>query len=314
MQLQSKMILNLERSARDVESSVTLNGPDIGPKLDDRYAPITTAREGEPPRPPSRDILFTLRDDVAASRRNLVSLDNDHVENLRRYIEKRGARDEMVDALYGQLGTTRRTIEDLFKPKSAFVLAAIEGPTSRNSNTLIKQANLSINRLRSPDMALPASKVQAIKVDPTSLADELETGVEHLGEKDLELRHARRAVQKSRKRKNEAIKEHQETFLWTSRTLEGYYRLAGEEELAKLIRPSTRRPGRRAVEVAPEVPGDGSEEASSGEPSGAQPSDEVTASDTAAAVTVKAAEPAADALAADVPAAGAEPAPETTES
>ncbi len=279
MQLQSQLILRLQRSAEDVESSVTLNGPDIGPRLDGRYAPITTVKEGEPPRPPHRDILFTLRDGLAASRQNLVSLDNAHVENLRRFIEKRGERDEMVDGVYDRLGITRRTIEDLFKPKSAFVLAAIEGPTSRNSDTLIKQANIAISRLKSPEMALPASKVKAIQVDPTSLAEELEAGVEQLREKNTELRQARRTVQKSRQRKNEAIVEHEQTFLWTSRTLEGYYQLAGEADLAKQIRPSTRRPGRRAVEVAEESD-DAPQEASSGEPPEAQVSDDVAASDT----------------------------------
>ncbi len=309
MQLQSHLILRLQRSAEDVESSVTLNGPDIGPKLDGRYAPITTVKEGEPPRPPHRDVLFTLRDGLAASRQNLVSLDNDHVLNLRRFIERRGERDKLVDGVYGQLSASRRTIEDLFKPKSAFVLAAIEGPTSRNSDTLIKQANIAISRLKSPEMALPASKVQAIQVDATGLAEELEAGVEQLREKNTDLREARRVVQKSRQRKNEAIEEHQQTFLWTSRTLEGYYQLAGEAELAKQIRPSTHRPGRRAVEVAAEESGDGPQEASSGEPPEAQASDDVATADTPAADI-----PAAGTPAADTPAAGATPASETPES
>ena len=177
MSLQSKLILNLERSARDVESSVTLNGPDIGAKLDVRYASVTAVTEGEPPRPASGDILFTLRDDLAGSRRKMVSLDNDHVENLRKFVEKRGERNEVVNRLHEQLSVSRRTIEDQFKPEGAFVLAAIEGPTARNSDALIKQANLGIGRLRSPEMALPAPTVKAIKVDPTSLADELETEV-----------------------------------------------------------------------------------------------------------------------------------------
>ncbi len=305
MQLQSQKILRLQRSAEDVESSVTLNGPDIGPTLDGRYAPSTVAGEAEPPRPPHRDVLFTLRDGLAASRQNLVSLDNDHVENLRRFLEVREQRNELTKGLYGQLGASRRTIEDLFKPKSAFVLAAIEGPTSQNSDTLIKQANIAINRLKSPEMALPESAVQAIQVDPTGLAEELEVGVEQLRDKNTELRAARRVVQKSRKRKNEAIQEHQQTFLWTSRTLEGYYQLAGEAELAKQIRPSTRRPGRRAAEVAPEESDEAPQDASSGEPSEAQAADDV------AADTPPADAPPADAPPADAPADDAEPTPES---
>jgi hypothetical protein len=45
-------------------------------------------------------------------------------------------------------------------------------------------------------------------------------------------------------------------FLWVGRTLEGLFHLAGLHELAERVRPSTRRPGRRAEED----PGPGSEE------------------------------------------------------
>ncbi len=248
MQRQSKQILARQRSAQDVEASVTLNGPEIGRKLDERFGKIAT--EGEAPRPSHRDVLFTLRDDLAASRRKMVVLDNDHVENLRRHLETRSERDELLSRLYDHLGISRRTIEDLFKPKSAFVLAAIEGPTSPNSDTLVKQANIAINRLKSPDMALPEARFKGVKVDPETLAEELEADVGQLRDKNTELRQARRKVQHSRKRKNRAIEEHDQTFLWTARTLEGYYQLAGEEDLAKEIRPSTHRPGRRAAEVA----------------------------------------------------------------
>ncbi len=52
--------------------------------------------------------------------------------------------------------------------------------------------------------------------------------------------------------KNRMLEEHKDTFLWTARTLEGYYRLAGEDELADRIRPSSRRRGLRAVDVEAE--------------------------------------------------------------
>lgn len=53
--------------------------------------------------------------------------------------------------------------------------------------------------------------------------------------------------------KNRAMKEHKDLFLWTARTLEGYHRLAGEEEHADRIRPCGRRPGRRLVDVNDET-------------------------------------------------------------
>ncbi|MCP5017154.1 MAG: hypothetical protein GY938_18060, partial [Ketobacter sp.] len=67
-----------------------------------------------------------------------------------------------------------------------------------------------------------------------------------------EQRRLNREVQESRKVKNRKLEEHKDTFLWTARTLEGFYRLAGENELADRIRPSLRRRGLRAVDVEAE--------------------------------------------------------------
>ncbi len=270
MQLQSQKVLLAQRSAEDVEASVTHNGPDIGPKLDVRYDNITTLTEGEAPRPTHRDILFTLRDGLTASRQNMVARDNDHVESLRKFFEKREERDQVLGGVYDHFSIMRRLIDDQFKDKSPFVIAAIEGPTSRNSDTLIKQANIAIERLYSSEMALPEPRVASIRIDPKAVAEELETKVGALRDKNTELRQCRRAVQKSRKLKNEAIEEHNSTFLWTARTLEGYYQLAGEEELAKLIRPSTRRPGRRAVEVGDDSPDETTSEGATSEEAAAE--------------------------------------------
>ncbi|MEM7357130.1 MAG: hypothetical protein AAF657_40320 [Acidobacteriota bacterium] len=256
MQRQSQLILARLRSAEDVEASVTLNGSDIGQRLDDRFAPNVAVTEVEASRPAFRDILFTLRDELVASRQRLSSIDNDHVENLRHFLEKRARRDEVLNQVYGQLSVSRRTIEDLFETENAFILAGIEGPTARETEKLLKQVDLAIDRLKSPDLVLPEPKVKGIQVDPASLVEDLESEAARLRAVNRELRKARRAVQRSRKIKNAAIEEHDRTFLWLARTLEGYYQLADEAELAKQIRPSTRRPGRRAAEVRGEATSD----------------------------------------------------------
>ena len=89
--------------------------------------------------------------------------------------------------------------------------------------------------------------------------------VERLRETNTELRLARREVEKSRKHKNQVLDEHKDFFLWTARTLESFYQLAGEPKLAAQIRPSGRRPGRRAVEVADDASSDQAPSEASGE-------------------------------------------------
>ncbi len=283
MQRQSETVIARLRSSQAVEASVTLNGADVGHKLDERFVQFLAAREGEPPRPPAQDNLLTLRDHLSGSRQHLASLDNQHVENVRKFIRKRNERDRHVGVVYDQLGISRRTIDDLFEPGSAFKLAGIQSPISRNAEKLLQQSDLAIERLKSPDMALPPTTVKGIKVDPKTLVEGLEPDVERLRTSNKELHEARRAVQKSRKLRNEAREAHDRTFLWSARTLEGYYQLAGEDKLAQEIRPSTRRPGRRAVDVAGD--GSGGSSDSSDDAATEQTSSEATVSDEVTAVS-----------------------------
>ncbi len=48
--------------------------------------------------------------------------------------------------------------------------------------------------------------------------------------------------------KNQAIEEYDRVFGWVTRAFESLFSLAGLEELARRIRPSVRRKGRRAVD------------------------------------------------------------------
>ena len=145
-----------------------------------------------------------------------------------------------------------RPMEHFPGSENAFVLGGFQSPTSKEPFQLLEQAGTVLDRLKSPDFELPEPLTTAVKVDPELLVAELEADVEKLRVSYDVLRLARREVQKSRKNKNRVVEEHAQLFLWTARTLESLYRLAGEEELAAQIRPSGRRPGRRAVEVAEE--------------------------------------------------------------
>ena len=259
MKRQSESVFKLLKSSREVEDSVATNGGDVGARLDERFTPgganrlMTESPVGEASAPSFPDTLFTLNDGLAASRRRLAAADRQHVENLRRFLEVRRGAKKLNGSVYAKLGATRRTIEEIFKEGGdPFELAGFESPTSLETAKLLQQADLAIGRLKSPDLKLPKSLVKGIKVEPETIVSELEPEIEQLRDADGKLRLARRAVQKSRKHKNEVLAEHKNLFLWTARTFENLYLLAGEPKLAGEIRPSGRRPGRRAAEVAEE--------------------------------------------------------------
>ncbi len=111
---------------------------------------------------------------------------------------------------------------------------------------------MAIARFEQPDLEFPASELEGFTVDPEGAARGLKTKVTRLRGVVDEQRRLNREVQESRKVKNRKLEEHKDTFLWTARTLEGFYRLAGEDELADRIRPSLGHRGLRAVDVEAE--------------------------------------------------------------
>ncbi|MCP3957395.1 MAG: hypothetical protein GY719_06045 [bacterium] len=259
MNRHSETGLKLIKSSQYVEDSIVTNGPDLGPKLDaDFVAGVVRwkASQGKAKRPtaPSfTDVLFILKDRLAVSRHRLAETDRAHVANVRHFLEVRALARSVNTTFFSKMSATRRTFQEHFPDsENAFVLAAFQSPTSADSTQLLEQAGTVLDRLESPTFVLPKPLTKAVKVDPEELITELKSEVEQLRTSDNDLRLARRKVQKSRKDKNRAVKEHSELFLRISRMFESFYLIAGEPELAAQIRPSGRRPGRRAVEVADE--------------------------------------------------------------
>ena len=252
MQRQSEQVLVRLTSAEEVEASAKTHGPGVGQALDARFEPARKTPEGETLRLPFGEVIFLFKEDLAGSREHLATADHAHVMQLRKVIELRQERDGLFGTIYDQLGTSRRTIEEVFGKGQAFVLAGIESPTARKPSKLLSQAKLAITRLSDPELELPTPRIEGVTVDAAKMAGGLRTGVDTLEGVVAELRDQRRVAQGTRLAKNRALAAHDNTFLWISRTLEGYYQLAGEPELAAQIRPSQTRPGRRAVEVLAE--------------------------------------------------------------
>jgi hypothetical protein len=103
---------------------------------------------------------------------------------------------------------------------------------------------MAVPRLRQPDLKLRQTKVEGITVNPEAMADDLENLGGKLRTAQKEFRRQRRVVQATRRKKNQWIQDHRHNIVWTARTVEGYYRLAGEDELADRLRPIIRRVSR----------------------------------------------------------------------
>ncbi len=127
--------------------------------------------------------------------------------------------------------------------------------------------------LQQPKVALPPLDVNGVQFDLPVIATQLGDGASELERVVGELERVRKEAEVSRQAKNDAIDQFDNVFLWVARALESNFHLAGLHELAERVRPSTRRPGRRAAdessgsdpeeESAEEAPEEGSEESES---------------------------------------------------
>lgn len=97
-------------------------------------------------------------------------------------------------------------------------------------------------------------KVDGFTIDYAAVADDLESGMVELRGGVERLARARKRLEGAILTKRESIDVFRSTLIWAGRSSEGLFHRAGEPELARRIRSSTRRPLRPS-----EQPEDGDE-------------------------------------------------------
>lgn len=249
MQRQSQEAFGLLATSEEIISSIETHGVEVAARLEEKWtamaAPPDSTPELDAPSPPDyMGNLLALRDGLSVSAGALTRSDQVHVHNLAGLIELRDERGEIFAVAYDKFSAMRRTIDDLHGDGQAFVLAAMESPTARTSKKLLRQLDLALPHLRTPNPKLALNKVAGVTIDTVEMARELGNLTDKLRAKQNEYQRALRVAQASRKEKTRRIDEHQDNNTWTARIVEGYYRLAGETELADRIRTVAARPGR----------------------------------------------------------------------
>ncbi len=298
---QSDHLLNLVQSAIQVETEIEIHTEGVAARLGETFAPVFDGWEEGQEEPDFQATLRAMKDKLGGSRETLSLAEERHIGLIRQAVEKRAERQELNEGLYEDFSGIRRTVEELYRGKgkgnvNAFVVAGIQGPTAQKPTKLLRQIDLAIGHLRQPGLEFPASRFGETQLEPAKLVEVLKPRCERLHQVQADLRRVAAETNASRKEKNRALEAHKETFLWVAQGAESLFHLAGEHELAERIRPSVRRPGRRAVEVAEGKEGEsedgaspaegaqveGSSEAASGDGGGAGDTPQPTASPAAA--------------------------------
>ncbi len=279
-QAQSDLILDLVHNTAQVESEIEIHTDEVAVRLGETFAPLFEVwEEGQQP-PDFRAILRALKDKLGDSREKLTQAEEHLIELIRQTVELRAERQQLTESLYDDFSSLRRTVEELYRGKgkdnaNAFVVAGIQGPTGQKPTKLLRQIDLAIGHLLQPGLVFPVSRFSETRLEPSKLVNALKPRRDRLRQVQKDLRRVASETNASRKQKNRALESHKQIFSWVAQGVETFFHLAGEHELAERVRPSSRRPGRRAGAAgAGEADADDSAEVDADADSGSEPAGE----------------------------------------
>ena len=108
---------------------------------------------------------------------------------------------------------------------------------------LLEQTSHLVARLVDPDLDLSGARFSEFRFEVPELASQLAGSVDALRLSVDDLAREERRTEAMKLAKDDALAEYNRWFLWIARTVESLCRLAGLDEVAKRVRPSSRRPG-----------------------------------------------------------------------
>ncbi len=180
----------------------------------------------------------------------------------------RGRRDKQVTEVNSDVVGLRRAFTGIYSEEKLAEFGFARR-TPQQPGELVEQATHLVTHLDDPDLDLSGARFDQFKVDVPELARKLVGSVEKLQIAIDEVVREERRAEAMKLAKDEALEKYNRSFLWIARTLESLFQLAGLEEVAKRIRPSSRRAGvtekveqSKDDESTGETEGDASQEAS----------------------------------------------------
>ncbi|MCP3961565.1 MAG: hypothetical protein GY719_27300 [bacterium] len=211
-----------------------------------------TAVEGEPALD-YRPIFTDLGNRLETAKEEMLTANATHLGQLARVAELKARRSGVRDELFAAFTPARSTLEHLYGRDNGFTTTGVAGSTLPDPRGLVKQVRDAVDFFQDPKVELTPA-VEEVRVDLPMLAVRLSLGADQLELAIGDHAGAEKTAEATRATKNTAIKTYDREFIYVARTTEGLFDLAGMHELAQRVRPSTRRPGRRAEDTGNETP------------------------------------------------------------
>lgn len=245
-----KTVTDRMQSCRTVVGALEAHGDQLVRLLGTSFDPLL----GEGEVMPFATQLALFRKRLIQDRDQLVESDRAYRDQRAQESLFRGQRDEEAKEVNADVVGLRRAFTGIYSEEKLAEFGFARR-TPQNPGELQEQAIHLARRLQDPDLDLSGSRFGEFRLEASVLTGKLAQSVEALGDRIDDLTREERKSEALKLAKDDALKEYNRSFLWIARTVESLCRLAGLDEVARRVRPSSRRPGE--TETEPEEPEDG---------------------------------------------------------
>ncbi len=229
-----------------------------GPMVDG-LVPSFTPLLGEGQVMPFETQLELFKKKLILDRDQLVAADRAYRDQRAQESLVRGRRDAAVTDVNRDVVDLNGALTGVYTPEKLAELGFARR-TPQGPEELSEQASYLAVRLSAPDLDLSGARFE-FQVEPSKLVESLLGSSETLKQVIEELAQEERKSEALMLAKDDALEVYNTSFLWIARTVESLCRLAGLDEVARRVRPSSRRKGE--TEHTGEPPEAGSPEAAS---------------------------------------------------
>lgn len=234
----SKMVTDRMQSCEAVLWALETHGARLVEILGEQFAPFL----GEGLAMPFETQLELFKNRLTHDRDELVEASRELRIESARETNIRSARDAEMKVVFNRVVRLRRLIQGAYDDEQLNDLGFTR-QTSQLPAELLEQAVHLSRLLRAPDLELPSSAFGTFELDVPALTQEFEPAVGRLRQSMSDLARQVRLTEVAQLAKNGALEKYNSTFLWIARTVESLLRLAGLDEVAERVRPSSRRRG-----------------------------------------------------------------------
>ena len=244
------MVRDRRKSALGVESSVEVHGGEVAADAEAFFA--NWLQPGE--KMPCILLIFQLLARVLASaRERLVSAAAQHLKEIDGDNKARRRRDELRERLERKGRRLRDVLDALFGPGSGLELAGVDRRTAQEPVDVLAQTERILDRFSDKGSEAGEPELAGFDVAPKALVEDLEPDYDELKKLVEDLGREDRKSDATLIAKDEAMREFDRVFRLTTGIVAAFFSLAGHEELARRVRPSSRRAGRTQADVEAEA-------------------------------------------------------------